>query len=245
MFVIILASVLATICPARTNDIAVSLHMPWEKVLLFEEYSFAVTITNNSDRVIPLVKNSGAAQRFQVKFDIGAKEPQAVSPESFEGTSYKFVSWGHRLNNAPDALMPGQTYTWEFQNWNDLAWYCYKVEATNITARVMTGDNEWVCSKTIPFNVSKEKGLVEESPIIGCYDANTKTDMSFRQVKLGNKSFLFTKDGNRVCETPNDETPKAFFDSEKGLMVISFPKSMRTLLYDPKTNKVVQERHGK
>jgi hypothetical protein len=79
--------------------------------------------------------------------------------------------------------------------------FSYHVKATNIAAKVLIGDNEWVCSAPVPFGISKEdvegRGLLKESPEIDCYDAKTKvkTKTSVRRVSLGNKPFFLPMTG--------------------------------------------------
>lgn len=248
-FVFIIACAVISHCSAQTNGIKVTLHMPGEQMLLVESSPILVTIFNNSGRSIPLAKAVGAALRFQVIFDIGAKNPQ--SDGGIYGVTDKYVSWKYRLSRSKDCIPNGENYTWKFNKWVELTEYAARIEATNISVRVMVGDSEWVRSEILPFCVSKadlqEAGLLEKSPLFESLDARTKmkTHLPIRKVKLGNKHFLFTNDGNRLCEIASDDTPEALFDSEKGELYISFFKSKKKILYIPKTGKVIQERDEK
>ena len=232
-----------------TTDITVTLKTPGEQMLLVEESPIEVTITNNSCRTIPLVKDIRAALRFQVIFDIGAKNPYSTG--QIYGTSDRFVSWEHRLRNAKDSLSPGQAYTWEFRRWTELTDHASKIGATNIAVRVMIGDDEWVRSETLPFSVNEEDsqgaGLLEKSAAIECHDPKTgaRTGTIIRKVKLGSKSFLFTNDGTRLCELSEGETPEASFDSEKGIIIVSFSNGKRSVRYDIHQKKVLLDGYQK
>ncbi|MDD4442728.1 MAG: hypothetical protein EOM59_19415 [Clostridia bacterium] len=232
----------------QSDKIVVSLTMPGEEMLFLEMTPIVVTLSNGTDRIIPVIKNNDLALRVQIKLDVGAMEPHAHSPIPATDDTYK--KWLY-LSKAKDTLNPGESFSWTLPRFTELTVFSYHVKATNIAAKVLIGDNEWVCSAPVPFGISKEdvegRGLLKESPEIDCYDAKTKvkTKTSVRRVSLGNKTFLFTNDGNRLFEISNDDVPKAFFDSENGIMSFVFPKSERIVMCDPKTAKIVQERAEK
>ena len=129
--------------------------------------------------------------------------------------------------------------------------YASKIGATNIAVRVMIGDDEWARSETLPFSVSEEDtqgaGLLEKGLAIECYDSNTRvrTGLIIRKVKLGDKNYLFTNDGARLCELPEGETPEALVDSEKGVISVSLSNSKRSVRYDLQQKKVLSDRDQK
>lgn len=241
------------IVPLITNalqlgKVAVSLTMPGEEMLFLEMTPIAVTISNGTDRIIPIIKDNDLALRVQIKLDIGAMEPHANSPISATDDTYK--KWFY-LRKAKDMLNPGESFSWAFSNFTELTVFAYHVKATNIAAKVLIGDNEWCSSEPVAFCVNKQdvegRGLLNESPEIECYDAKTrmKSKISIRRVRINNKNFLFTHEGNRLFEIPTDDIPEVSFDSENGIISFSFLKSKRVLLYNSKTFRVIPERGGK
>lgn len=230
---------------AMSNDVSVSLCLPGEEVLAYKQGVVRVTITNNSNHAIPLLKGL-AAQRFQVCLNMETeKQSCAERPYLVDG---RFRDW-ERIRKAKEFLMPGQGYTWEFgaEKWLNLTAYMLSAETTNITVRVMVAENKWASSATVPFRVRGGLGIFDASPAIDCYDAkNNKTlKEPFRQAKLNGKSYLFSNDVKRICEVPDDDAPKVLFDSEKGELSISFSKSKKKLLYIPETGEIIQEQHDK
>lgn len=229
----------------QSGNAAVSLTMPGEEMLFLEKTPIIVTLSNGTDRIIPIIKDNDLALRVQIKLDIGAIEPHASSPISATDDTYK--KWLY-LCKTKDMINPGESFSWTFSNFTELTVFSYHVKATNITVKVLIGDNEWVSSESVPFCVNKQdvegRGLLKESPEIECYDAKTrmKSKISIRRVRINNKNFLFTHDGNRLFEIPADDVPEASFDSENGTISFSFLKSKRVLLYNPKTCRMIQKR---
>jgi hypothetical protein len=191
---------------SQSDEIVVSLTMPGDEMLFLEKTPIVISLSNGTDRIIPVIKDNDLALRIQIKLDVGSMEPYAHSPIPATDDTYK--KWLY-LSKAKDILNPGESFSWTFPRFTELTVFSYHVKATSIAARVLIGDNEWVCSAPVPFGINKEdvegRGLLKESPEIECYDARTrmKTRMSVRRVRLGNKSFLFTNDGNRLCEISN------------------------------------------
>jgi len=233
-----------SVCNAQTNGFVVSLTMP-EEMLLIEGTPIIVSITNGSDRAIPIVK-SERAFRFQIQLDVGVRAPHTVSP--IEATDDRRKTW-QSFNKVEDFLNPGESFSWTLPRSIDLTLFAYAVQATNITAKVLVGDNEWARSATQPFSISQEdydgKGLLVTSPIIEFYDAKTKENAktTIRKVKLGNRSFLFTDNGYRICEIGNDDTPEALLDSENGIISISFKNNKRQVRYNQNTRKIESDKN--
>jgi hypothetical protein len=230
---------------AMPNDISVSLCVPGEEVLAYEQGMIRVTITNNSNHAIPLLKGL-AAQRFQVCLNMETEKRSCAELPYL--VDRRFRDW-ERVRKAKEFLAPGQGYTWEFsaETWLNLTAYMLSAETTNITARVMVAENEWANSATLPFRVRGGLGIFDTSPAVDCHDTkNNKTlEEPFRQIKLNGKSYLFSNDVKRICEVPDDDSPKVLFDSERGEYSISFSKNKKKLLYILKTGELIQEQHGK
>lgn len=240
----LLLSLPLAVCNAQTNKVDVSLTMPGHEMLFLEMTPIVVSLSNGSNRVIPIIKDAELALKIQIKFSIGAREPYAHSPISATDDSYK--KW-HYLNRTTNHLNPGETFFWSFPRFTDLTVFGYHVKATNITANILIGDDEWVRSETLPFSVSEEDtqgaGLLEKGAAIECYDSNTRarTGVIIRKVKLGDKNYLFTNEGARLCELPEGETPEPLVDSEKGVITVSFSNSKRSVRYDLHQKKVLPE----
>jgi len=218
------------VCNAQTNGITVSLVMPGDELLFGEKTPITVSITNGSDRAIPIVRD-GRAFRFQIQLDVGAREPYAASP--IEATDDRRKTW-QSLSKVEDFLNPGESFSWTLPSPIHLTIFAYHTEATNITARVLVGDNEWASSVRLPFYVSKED-KEKNSPQIECYDLNTreKTKYPLRKIKLGDKSFLFTVMGYRLCEVPDDDMSEVLFDSAKQeVIILGLQNSKQNIRYD-------------
>jgi len=232
----------------QSDRVVVSLTMPGEEMLFLEMTPIVVTLSNGTDRIIPIIKDRDLALRIQIKLDIGAVEPNAHSPIPATDDTYK--KWLY-LSKAKDTLNPGESFSWTFPRFTDLTVFSYHVKATNISAKVLVGDNEWGSSAPMLFSINKEdiegRGLLKESPEVYCYDAKTKmqTETSIRRVTLGGKSFLFTNDGTRLCELSEGETPEASFDSEKGIISVSFSNGKRSVRYDIHQKKVLLDGYQK
>jgi len=219
-----------SVCNAQTNGIAVSLAMPGVEMLVGEQTPITVSITNGSDRAIPIIKDNGNAFRFQVQLDVGAKELYAASP--IESTNDRRKTW-QSLSKVEDFLNPGESFVWTLPYTIHLTILASKIEATNITARVVIGDNEWVSSARLPFYVSNED-KEQDSPQIECYDLKTREKAKYplRKIKLGDKSFIFTVMGYRLCEVSDNDMPEVLFDSEKQEVIISSQNNKRSIRYD-------------
>ena len=137
---------------AQANDITVSFIPPGDKVMFCEMTPFAVSISNGSDRAFQILKDNARALRHQIKLDVGAKAPYQHSP--IEATDDRHKRWSS-VSWTEDYLNPGESFTWTFPRFVELTLLGYHVQATNITAKVMIGDNEWACSATVPFFVSR------------------------------------------------------------------------------------------
>ena len=219
------------VCNAQTNGIAVSLVMPGDELLFGEKTPITVSITNGSDRAIPIVKDNARAFRSQIQLDVGAREPGQASP--IEATDDRRKVWSS-VSQSEDCLRPGESFSWTLPQTIHLTILAYHAEATNITARVMVSDNEWASSVRLPFYVSKED-KEKNSPQIECYDLNTreKTKYPLRKIKLGDKSFLFTVMGYRLCEVPDDDMPEVLFDSAKQeVIILGLQNSRQNIRYD-------------
>lgn len=227
---------------AMSNEVSVSLCVPGEEVLAYEQGVIQVTITNNSSHAIPLLKGL-AAQRFQVSLSMGTEKQSCAELPYL--VDVRFRDWG-RISKAKEFLMPGQGYTWEFgaEKWLDLTAYMLSAETTNITARVMVADNKWASSATLPFRVKGGLRIFDASPAIECYDDNNNVTLKepFRRVELNGKSYLFSNDVKRICEIPEGDDPIIRYDVDSDTISISFSKSKLKMFYDPKTTKIIQER---
>ena len=229
------------VCNAQTNGITVSLTVPDGEMLILEKTPIVISISNGTDRAFQILKDNARALRRQIKLDVGAEEPHAHSP--IEATNDKYKDWSY-VRLSEDYLNPGESFTWTFPRFVELTLLGYHVQATNITAKVMVGDNEWACSATVPFFVSRadiaEGGLFQKSPKIECYDATTKekNGTTLRKVKIGGKTYLFTDDEYRICEMPDGDTPEVLLDAETGILSISFKDSKRRIRYNFHQKKI-------
>jgi len=233
----LLAAVPLSMCIAQTNGVVVTLTMPGEEMLLLEMTPFSVSVSNGTDRVIPVFKDGDTALLRQIWLDVGARKPYAANwPPAIERRN-KIWSF---VNTSTESLNPGESFTWTFTFIPvlKLTGFAYHAQATNITAKVLVGDNEWATSATIPFSVCQEDiegaGLLPKSPVVECLYATTKmkTDIIIRDVKIGNKRYLFTDDGYRIYEIPDGDTPEVLLDVGKGILSVSFKNSKRRVLYN-------------
>ncbi|MCL1921789.1 MAG: hypothetical protein FWG50_12090 [Kiritimatiellaeota bacterium] len=237
----LLLAIPLSVCHAQTNGITVSLIMPGDEVLFIEKTPIVISISNGSDRAFQIIKDNDRALRNQIKLDVGAREPYARSP--IEITNDECKSWAS-VSRSKDYLNRGESFSWTFLRSVELTVLGYHVQATNITAKVLVGDDEWACSVTHPFSINKEdveqNGLLYNSPAIASYDATTKTktEATLRIVKIAGESYLFTDRGYRICAVSDDDVPEVLMDSQTGMMSISFKDSKRRVIYNFNQKKV-------
>ncbi|MCL1921790.1 MAG: hypothetical protein FWG50_12095 [Kiritimatiellaeota bacterium] len=237
----LLLAIPLSVCNAQTDEVVVSLTMPDGEMLILETTPIVISISNGSDRAFQIIKDNARALRYQIKLDVGAREPYQHSP--IEATDDRYKNWSS-VSRSEDYLAPGESFTWIFPRFVELTLLGYHTQSTNITAKVLVGDNKWAYSATVPFCVSREDieggGLLPKSQIIECYNANTKmkSETTIRKVKIGNKSYLFTDNGYRICAVSDDDVPEVFMDSETGMMSISFKDGKRRVIYNFNQKKV-------
>jgi hypothetical protein len=165
-------------------------------------------------------------------FDLGTKKEYRDSHYSFDDGWDKRKAFGASRRNAV-SLPPGESYTWDIlYGYSDLHGAIQTFDVTNMSVRCLLGTNQWVRSNIVPLTFYQEEA---KEPATG----------SLRKVKLGTKRYVFNSFNQRICEIPEDDDPVIRHDIDKDTVLISFPKSKRSIRYDPKTVKVTQEQPGK
>ena len=240
----LLLAIPLSVCNAQTDEVVVSLTMPDGEMLILETTPIVISISNGSDRAFQIIKDNARALRYQIKLDVGAREPYQHSP--IEATDDRYKTWSS-VNRSEDYLTPGKSFTWTFPRLVELTGLAYHVQATNITVKVLIGDNEWVSSTSMPFSICEEdmagRKLFEGSPVIECYDVTTKAkiETTLRMIKVGGESYLFTDRAVRICAVSDTDVPEVFMDSETGMMSISFKDSKRRVRYNSHQKKVEED----
>jgi len=217
---------------ADTNGLSLTLHFPYTEMLVDEWFDYSITLSNQSDSAILIIKDPRSMIPCQMIFDLGTKKEYCNSHYSFDDSWGKWKAFrGSRKNAVP--LPPGESYTWEvFYGYSDLRGAIERFGVTNMSVRCLLGTNQWVRSNTVSLKFYQEEA---KEPSIG----------SLRIVRLGTKRHVFNFLNQRICEIPEDDEPIIHHDADADMVTVSFAKSRRKIIYDPRRAKVIQEQHDK
>jgi hypothetical protein len=217
---------------ADTNGLSLTLHFPYTEMLVDEWFDYSITLSNQSDSAILIIEDPRSMIPCQMIFDLGTKKEYCNSHYSFDDSWGKWKAFrGSRKNAVP--LPPGESYTWEvFYGYSDLRGAIERFGVTNMSVRCLLGTNQWVRSNTVSLKFYQEEA---KEPSIG----------SLRIVRLGTKRHVFNFLNQRICEIPEDDEPIIHHDADADMVTVSFAKSRRKIIYDPRRAKVIQEQHDK
>jgi len=217
---------------ADTNGLSLTLHFPYTEMLVDEWFDYSITLSNQSDSAILIIKDPRSMIPCQMIFDLGTKKEYCNSHYSFDDSWGKWKAFrGSRKNAVP--LPPGESYTWEvFYGYSDLRGAIEEYGVTNMSVRCLLGTNQWVRSNTVSLKFYQEEA---KEPSIG----------SLRIVRLGTKRHVFNFLNQRICEIPEDDEPIIHHDADADMVTVSFAKSRRKIIYDPRRAKVIQEQHDR
>ena len=217
---------------ADTNGLSLTLHFPYTEMLVDEWFDYSITLSNQSDSAILIIKDPRSMIPCQMIFDLGTKKEYCNSHYSFDDSWGKWKAFrGSRKNAVP--LPPGESYTWEvLYGYSDLRGAIERFGVTNMSVRCLLGTNQWVRSNTVSLTFYQEE---VKAPEIG----------SLRIVRLGTKRHVFNFLNQRICEIPEDDEPIIHHDADADMVTVSFAKSRRKIIYDPRRAKVIQEQHDR
>jgi len=217
---------------ADTNGLSLTLHFPYTEMLVDEWFDYSITLSNQSDSAILIIEDPRSMIPCQMIFDLGTKKEYCNSHYSFDDSWGKWKAFrGSRKNAVP--LPPGESYTWEvLYGYSDLRGAIERFGVTNMSVRCLLGTNQWVRSNTVSLTFYQEE---VKAPEIG----------SLRIVRLGTKRHVFNFLNQRICEIPEDDEPIIHHDADADMVTVSFAKSRRKIIYDPRRAKVIQEQHDR
>ena len=221
---------------ADTDTITLHLSCPVSEMLAYEWESLTITISNNSQRAIYIVKDPANIMNAQMVFDFD--KPLLRYKEEFDfSESQKKIKFSQMPRQGN--LLPGESYTWKLPPcYGDLTRACLNFGVTEITALFPIGNDQWIRSNTLPFKIypSEEKILFFDEPFD---DKNNGKGNRFQLYKtaLGNRFFLFTSWGERICEISNADVPKIKFDSNTHNVSVSFLDKKKNIRYNLKEMK--------
>jgi len=217
---------------ADTNGLSLTLHFPYTEMLVDEWFDYSITLSNQSDSAILIIEDPRSMIPCQMIFDLGTKKEYCNSHYSFDDSWGKWKAFrGSRKNAVP--LPPGESYTWEvLYGYSDLRGAIERFGVTNMSVRCLLGTNQWVRSNTVSLTFYQEE---VKAPEIG----------SLRIVRLGTKRHVFNFLNQRICEIPEDDEPIIQHDADADMVTVSFAKSRRKIIYDPRRAKVIQEQHDR
>ena len=217
---------------ADTNGLSLTLHFPYTEMLVDEWFDYSITLSNQSDSAILIIEDPRSMIPCQMIFDLGTKKEYCNSHYSFDDSWGKWKAFrGSRKNAVP--LPPGESYTWEvLYGYSDLRGAIERFGVTNMSVRCLLGTNQWVRSNTVSLTFYQEE---VKAPEIG----------SLRIVRLGTKRHVFNFLNQRICEIPEDDKPIIHHDVDTDMVTVSFAKSRRKIIYDPRRAKVIQEQHDR
>ena len=212
---------------ADTNGLSLTLHFPYTEMLVDEWFDYSITLSNQSDSAILIIEDPRSMIPCQMIFDLGTKKEYCNSHYSFDDSWGKWKAFrGSRKNAVP--LPPGESYTWEvLYGYSDLRGAIERFGVTNMSVRCLLGTNQWVRSNTVSLTFYQEE---VKAPEIG----------SLRIVRLGTKRHVFNFLNQRICEIPEDDEPIIQHDADADMVTVSFAKSRRKIIYDPRRAKVIQ-----
>jgi len=227
---ILLMFCLSSTSYADTGGITLHLSSPSTEMIAYEWESLSITISNNSQRAIYIVKDPMDIMSTQMVLDFD--KPLLRYKEEFNfSESPKKSKFSQRQREGN--LHPGEAYTWKLPPcYGDLTRACLNFGATEVTALFPIGNDQWIRSNTIPIKIypSEGKSLIFDEP----YVDNNGRESHFQLYKavLSEKTFLFTSWGERICEISDSDTPKIHLDPNKQYVSISFRDRRKNIRYN-------------
>jgi len=235
----------------QSDRVVVSLTMPGSVMLFHEKTPITVTITNQSETQIPFIRDVSHAYNTQIWIDLGNEEPFTHQPP-FGLRERKTWPKEITVDKWPEEsrLNPGETGMWTLTyspHMRDIIDYASARGTTSITVRVQLGNNQWASSETLPFRIApnpangalmKKDKIAEVEYFHTVRNRNEKS--AFYVIPVGGKNFLFDSKDQRLCEIPEDDEPIIHHDADTDMVTVSFAKSRRKIIYDPRRAKVIQ-----
>ena len=227
-----------------TGEVALTMTLPENPILSTELVPLSVTITNGGSRPIPIATNEfNRVMGWQLFFEHESKRPVML------GARYPLMRRHKTIKRFPvesftTQLHPGQSFTWTTTPYGDSDLYrAWRIEeATNITAYLWIGENEWIQSPTYQFQILPCEGeyrtesLPAYTNIVYLDFKGNRPD--FCKVKLAGKNHLFTRDGIRLCELLDDEILEINRVSEEDVVLLTFPKHKKQIQYNQRLMKI-------
>ena len=232
---------------ADTNGLSLTLHFPYTEMLVDEWFDYSITLSNQSDSAILIIKDPRSMIPCQMIFDLGTKKEYRGSHYSFDAGWNKRRAFERSRRNAVP-LPPGESYTWEvLYGYSDLHGAIEEYGVTNMSVRCLLGTNQWVRSNTVAlsFYPDDDKTVMFDPPNGNNLQRNKGIDFKLYKIKLGEKFYLFNSLRQRICELPDGDHPVIRCDTEDDKISISFPRSKRIFLYNQKTPEVTEVKNGK
>jgi len=232
---------------AETNLVSLALYFPYTEMLSNEWCTYSITLINNSSNAIPILHDPQSMLNCQMIFDLGTERKYHRGYFYFDDGWDKINSFEKSRRRAVP-LPPGESYTWEFPyGYSQLHQANELFNITNMSVRCLLGTNEWVRSNTVSLSFYSDDGktVMFEPPNDSKLKNTKEIDQKLYKVKLGDELYLFNSLRQRICELPDDDHPVISRDIENDEISISFPKSNRVFLYNPKTTEVTKGQDGK
>ena len=219
----------ASASPSNTirEDIKLLLTIP-DYPLLQSEYEVPcmLRVTNTGDAPVPFCTHNIIGT--QLKFDLGMPGYKPVY-DSVNVTNT--LPWGKHVSLIADIIInPKESYeldlTWQFYPVQEA---CAFIGATNITAYLLVGENEW--AKSDPTHiVVKGHGTYEaywKRPPVFTARKEGREIMNFFTYSIDGKKYLFDSRRKRVCEIQGDELSEFLFDEKTEILSVSQPNRKR------------------
>ena len=217
---------------ADTNGLSLTLHFPHTELLVGEWYDYSITLSNGSSHAVQIMKDPQSMISCQFVFDLGTIKKYHSGYFSFDDGWDKQRAFGRSRGNAVP-LSAGESYTWNIRwGYSQLDGADELFGVTNMSVRCLLDTNQWVRSNTVSLKFYQEEA---KEPSIG----------SLRIVRLGTKRHVFNFLNQRICEIPEDDEPIIHHDADTDMVTVSFAKSRRKIIYDPRRAKVIQEQHDR
>jgi len=233
----------STVTKVIRQDIKLSLTFP-SYPLLYVEYEvpclLRVTNTGNTPLPFHVYDTIGS----QLKFDLGKSgyTPPYSTPNVTNTQPWKLVS-----QIADIAIRPGESYdldlTRQFFPFQEA---CAMVGATNITAYLLVGENEWAKSEPYPIQVrgqNMDDRYWMKPPVFIAKKGNRHI-MDFFSHTIDERKWLFDGRRVRIGELFGDEKPEFHFDEETGIISIS-QRNRKQIRYDVLKRKVIENQGEK
>lgn len=241
---------------AASNRVSVVCDVPGSVMLFHEKTPITVTVTNQSETQIPFIRDVSHAYDAQIWIDLGNEEPFTHQPP-FGLRERKIWPKEITVDKWPEEsrLNPGETGMWTLTyspHMRDIIDYASARGTTSITVRVQLGNNQWASSETLPFRIApnsangalmKKDKIAEVEYFHTVRNRNEKS--AFYVIPVGGEKFLFDSKDQRLCEIPEDDKPIIHHDADTDMVTVSFAKSRRKIIYDPRRAKVIQEQHDR